>query len=52
MIKMTIELSDEEHLKLLEIQLDRKRKKIEPNALNKIASEIVSDYLKKENPTK
>ena len=52
MVKMTIELSEEEHLKLMEIQLNRKKKKVEPSALNKIASEIVSDYLKKETPTK
>lgn len=49
---MTIELTDEEHMKLMDIQLDRRKKKIEPTALNKIASEIVSDFLKKETPTK
>jgi len=52
MIKMTIQLSDEEHLKLLEIQLERKRKKIEPTAINKIAAEILKKALEKEDPDK
>ena len=48
MVKMTVQLSDEDHLKLLEIQLDRKRRKIEPTAINKIAAEILTKALEKE----
>ena len=52
MVKITVTLEDDEHLKLLEIQLDRKKAKKEPTAINKIASEILAKALKKENPTK
>lgn len=52
MVKITVTLEDEEHLKLLEIQLNRKKQKIEPTAINKIASEILANALKKETPTK
>lgn len=45
MVKVTIELTDEAHIKLLELQLDRKRKKHEPSAINKIASELVEKSL-------
>lgn len=51
MVKITVTLEEEEHIKLLEIQLNRKRLKKEPTAINKIASEILSAALKKENPT-
>lgn len=52
MVKIAVTLDEKEHLKLLEIQLDRKKKKIEPTAINKIASEILTKALKKETPTK
>lgn len=52
MVKITVQLEDDLHLKLLEIQLDRKRRKIEPTAINKIASEILENALKNENPPK
>jgi hypothetical protein len=52
MVKITITLEDSEHLKLLEIQLDRKKKKIEPTAINKIAGEILTEALKNQTPTK
>ena len=51
MVKMTITLTDEEHLRLLEIQLQRKREKIEPTAINKIAAEILINALEKETPS-
>ena len=41
-------LSDEAHIKLLEIQLLRKKQKIEPTAINKIAAEILTKALEKE----
>lgn len=50
MVKITVTLDDDDHLKLLEIQLARKKKKVGPTALNKIASEILKNSLKKENP--
>lgn len=46
-----MDVPEEAHLKLLEIQLDRKKKKIEPTAINKIAAEILIKALEKENPT-
>jgi len=52
MVKITVTLEDDEHLKLLEIQLDRKKNKVEPTAINKIASEILAKALEKETPTK
>ena len=52
MVKMSLELTEETHLKLLEIQLDRKRKKIEPTAINKIASELIEKAVNEETPTK
>jgi hypothetical protein len=51
MVKIAMEISDEAHIKLLEIQLDRKKKKVEPSAINKIAAEILIKALEKENPT-
>jgi phosphoribosylformylglycinamidine (FGAM) synthase PurS component len=51
MVKITVTLEEEEHLKLLELQLQRKKDKKEPTAINKIASEILTNALKKENPT-
>ncbi|AEL23990.1 hypothetical protein [Cyclobacterium marinum] len=50
MIKITVTLEEDDHLKLLEIQLSRKKQKKNPTALNKIASEILAKALKKENP--
>ncbi len=49
---MSIELSEETHLKLLELQLERKKKKIEPTAINKIASELLKKAVHKDTPTK
>ena len=46
MTKIAIEVSEEDHIKLLEIQLERKKKKTEPSAINKIASEIFTKALK------
>lgn len=46
-----MEISDETHIKLLEMQLERKKKKIEPSAINKIAAEVLTKALKKETPT-
>ena len=46
MVKVTVELSDEAHIRLLELQLERKRSKKEPSAINKIASEILEKSLK------
>jgi hypothetical protein len=48
MTKITIEVSEEEHIKLLELQLDRKKQKKEPSAINKIAAEIFAKALKTE----
>ena len=45
-----MDIPDEAHLKLLELQLDRKKKKIEPTAINKIAAEILIKALEKETP--
>lgn len=45
-----MEIPDEAHIRLLEIQLERKRNKIEPSAINKIAAEILVKALKTENP--
>jgi hypothetical protein len=50
MVKVQMDVPEEAHLKLLEIQLERKKKKIEPTAINKIAAEILIKALKKENP--
>ena len=46
MARMAIEISDEAHIRLLEIQLDRKRNKKEPSAINKIAAELLEEVLK------
>lgn len=51
MIKITVTLEEDDHLKLLEIQLSRKKQKKNPTALNKIASEILAKALKKKTPT-
>lgn len=45
MTRISIEVSDEDHIRLLEIQLDRKKRKIEPTAINKIAAEFLSKSL-------
>lgn len=52
MVKISLELTDEAHIKLLELQLDRKKKKIEPSAINKIASEVLIKALETEKPAK
>ena len=52
MIKIVIEVSEEDHIKLLELQLERKKKKIDPSAINKIAAEIFKNGLKTEKPAK
>lgn len=52
MVKVSLDVPEEAHLKLLEMQLDRKRKKIEPTAINKIAAEVLIKALEKETPTK
>lgn len=51
MVKVQMDIPEEAHLTLLEMQLDRKKKKIEPTAINKIAAEILIKALVKENPT-
>lgn len=52
MVKITLEIPEEAHISLLEKQLERKKKKIEPSAINKIASEILIEALKTEKPAK
>lgn len=52
MVKVQMDIPDEAHIKLLEIQLDRKKKKVEPTAINKIAREILIKALEHETPTK
>lgn len=52
MTRVAIDISDEAHIRLLELQLERKKKKIEPTAINKIAAEIVETALKQEKPAK
>lgn len=52
MVKVTIELSEKAHERILDIQVERRKAKKEPSALNKIASEILNNQLEKENPTK
>lgn len=52
MVKISMEIPEEAHVRLLEIQLDRKKKKIEPTAINKIAVEVLTKALEKETPTK
>lgn len=52
MVKVQMDVPEEAHLKLLEIQLDRKKRKIEPTAINKIAAEILIKALEQETPTK
>jgi hypothetical protein len=47
MVKITVEIPDELHIKLLEMQLDRKKTKKEPSAINKIASELLVEALTK-----
>jgi hypothetical protein len=48
MTKITVEISEEAHIGLLEIQLERKKRKEEPTAINKIASEIIEKRIKKD----
>lgn len=52
MAKMAIDISDEAHIKLLELQLDRKRNKQEPSAINKIAAEILEKALNEKTDDK
>lgn len=41
MTKITIDISDDVHIGLLTLQLERKKKKVEPTAINKIAAELL-----------
>lgn len=50
MVKVQMDIPENAHLKLLEIQLDRKKRKVGPTAINKIAAEILIKALKKETP--
>ena len=50
MAKVLLDLSEELHIKLLEIQLDRKKKKMEPTAINKIAVEYLEKALETKKP--
>jgi hypothetical protein len=52
MVKVSIELSEKAHQRILDIQVGRRKAKKEPSALNKIASEIINEVLEKENPDK
>ncbi len=45
MKKLTIELTDEAHLRLLALQLDKKRKKETRTTLVQVASDVFSAYL-------
>lgn len=47
MKKLNVEITDETHIKLLEVQLERKRNKEEPTAINKIAAELLKEALNK-----
>ncbi|WP_288637191.1 MULTISPECIES: hypothetical protein [Sphingobacterium] len=42
---MAIEISEDAYIRLLEIQLDRKKTKKEPSAINKIAAELLEEAL-------
>lgn len=42
---MALEISEEAHIRLLEIQLERKKSKKEPSAINKIAAELLEQIL-------
>jgi hypothetical protein len=48
MTKIQLDLTDEVHIHLLEIQLERKKKKKEPTALNKIAAEMIQKGIETE----
>jgi hypothetical protein len=50
MVKVQMDVPEEAHLKLLDIQHYRKKNKIEPTAINKIAAEILEKALKNETP--
>ena len=52
MVKITVELSEKAYARILDIQLDRRKLKTEPTALNKIASEVLNKTLEKETPAK
>lgn len=52
MTKIALDLPDELHIALLELQLERKKKKIEPTAINKIAVEVLTEALKEQKPAK
>lgn len=48
MTKVMVEISEEDHIKLLELQLERKKDKStnKPTAVNKIASELLAEKIK------
>lgn len=55
MAKIALELDEETHQLLFDIQNDRRKKKQEPTAINKIAAEILTKAVKeyqKGNPSK
>jgi|AntAceMinimDraft_13_1070369.scaffolds.fasta_scaffold96024_2 hypothetical protein len=47
MKKLTIELTDEAHLQLLSLQLDRKMRKEDRTTLIQVAGDVFSEYLEK-----
>ncbi len=52
MVKITLEIPEESHIRLLELQLERKREKREPSAINKIAAELLVNVLKTDKSVK
>ena len=52
MPKLNIEISEDAHIRLLEIQLDMKKGKLPNSALNQIAAEKLEKALEKEKPSK
>lgn len=52
MKRISLEISEDAYMKLLEMQYERKMKKIEPAAINKIATEILENSLKHKKPAK
>ncbi|MDB4919858.1 hypothetical protein [Mucilaginibacter sp.] len=49
MTKIALDISDDVHIGLLTIQLERKKKKVEPTAINKIAAELLEKMFKEES---
>lgn len=45
MTKISLDLPEDAHIRLLELQLERKRNKQEPSAINKIATELLVEVL-------